>query len=186
MSGRALRRPGDHHRERPLARLLDQRRLEREPGHGVEHDAPGLPGHTGQSRGELRIVGQSRADAHRDRVALCAPAMGQRPALLPGYPLGIPGAGGHLPVQRHGRLEHHPRPACAGVLTKRLVLEPGSLSQLAVDRDHLDALVAQDPQAASGRVEARVLRGHHHPADAGTEDGVGARRCAPVVTARLD
>ena len=41
-------------------------------------------------------------------------------------------------------------------------------------------------QVASGRVEARVLRGHHHSADAGAEDGVGARRCPPVVTARLN
>jgi signal transduction histidine kinase len=44
--------------------------------------------------------------------------------------------GGHLAVERHGRLEDHQRPAGAGVLAERLVEQPGAHRRLAVgDRD---------------------------------------------------
>ena len=46
-------------------------------------------------------------------------------------------------------------------------------------------VVAQDAQTASGGVRAGIVGGHHDAADPGRADRVGARRCAPGVTARL-
>ena len=50
------------------------------------------------------------------------------------------------------------------------------VGELAVGHEHLDALVAQDPEAAPGGVRRRVVGGDHDPGDAGVADRVGARR----------
>jgi hypothetical protein len=83
--------------------------------------------------------------------------MGAVAALLAGDPLGVAARGRDLAVQRHRGLEQHPRATGAGVLTKRLVQQPGTIGQLTVDHHDLDSIVAQDPQAAPGRVLARVV-----------------------------
>ena len=49
----------------------------------------------------------------------------------------------------------------------------------------LDALVAQDPQAAARGLLRRVVGGDHDARDAGLEDRVGARRRLALVAARL-
>ena len=123
---------------------------------------------------QLRVVGQRRADAHGDRVHRRAPAVRPRPAGLVGDPLRVARAGGDLAVQRHRRLEQHPRPPGARVLAEGLVDQPGAVGELAVGDVDLDALVAQDPQAAAGRLLARVVGGDD---DAARSRRRGSRRC---------
>ncbi len=94
-------------------------------------------------------------------------------------------ARGDLAVERHRRLEQHPRAPDARVLAKRLVEQPRARRQLAVGDDDLDALVAQDAQAAPRGLLGRVVGGDDDAADACREDRVGARRRLALVTARL-
>jgi hypothetical protein len=70
---------------------------------------------------ELRVVDLDGADPDRHRVRLAAPAVDQLAALSARDPLGVPGLGGDLAVERHGRLEQHVGAAGARVLAKRLV-----------------------------------------------------------------
>ena len=103
-----------------------------------------------------------------------------RARVLAGDPLRVAGAGGDLAVERHRRLEEHERAAGAGVLAERLVEQAGARGELAVGDDDLDALVAQDPEAAAGGLLGRVVGGDHDAGDAGLEDRVGAgRRAGP-------
>ena len=73
---------------------------------------------TGPARpagGQLRVVGERRADADGDGVVIGAQPVHERPRLGPGDPLALAGAGGDLPVQARGQLEHDVRPAAHGV-----------------------------------------------------------------------
>ena len=93
---------------------------------------------------------------------------------------------GDLAVERHRRLEQHPRPAGARVLAEGLVEQPRARGELAVGDVDLDALVAQDPQAAAGRPSRSGRRRRRRRAlMPGGDDRVGARRRLAVVTARL-
>ena len=58
--------------------------------------------------------------------------------------------------------------------------------QLAVGDHHLDALVAEDPEAAPGGLLGRVVGGDHDAADPGPQDRVGARRRLALVAAGLE
>jgi hypothetical protein len=95
--------------------------------------------------GQLRVVGQRGADAHRHRVDLGAPVVREPPRVLAEIHFESPGAGRDLAVERHRRLEQHPRAPRARVLAERLVQAAGRGRELAVGEDDLDALVAQDP-----------------------------------------
>jgi hypothetical protein len=95
------------------------------------------------------------------------------------------GAGGHLAVERHRRLEDHERPARARVLAEGLVEHARGLADLAVHEVDPHALVAQDARAAAGGLGGRVVGGDHHAGDAGGHDRVGARRRAAVMAAGL-
>ena len=70
----------------------------------------------------------------------------------PGYPLRVAVARRDLAVERHRRLEQDPGAAGAGVLAEGLVEQPRAVRELAVGDDDLDALVAEDPEAAPGRL----------------------------------
>ena len=94
-------------------------------------------------------------------------------------------AGRDLAVERHRRLEQHPRAPHAGVLAKRLVEQPRARGELAVGEHHLDALVAQDPEPASGGLLGGIVGGDDHAPDARLQDRVGARRRLALVAARL-
>ena len=126
--------------------------LGRQARERVEHDPARLQRRLGRQpvgpRGELRVVRQRGADADDHRVDRGAPAVGEAAALLAADPLRVAGAGGDLAVERHRRLEQHPRAPDARVLAKGLVEQPRRRRQLAVGDHDLDALVAQDPQAA--------------------------------------
>jgi len=136
-------------------------------------------------RRQLGIVGERRADAHYDRVDRRAPAMRQFAAVLAADPLGVPGSCRDLAVERHRGLEQHPRPANPGVLSEGLVEQARPSRELAVGDDHLDALVAEDPEAAARCLLGGVVRGDHHAPDAGLQDGLGARRGLALVAAGL-
>ena len=91
----------------------------------------------------------------------------------------------HLAVERHRGLEQHPGTPGPGVLAKRLVEQPRAVGEIAVGEHHLDAVVAQDPQAAPGGVLAGVVGGDDHAPDPGVADRVGARRRPALVAAGL-
>ncbi len=112
--------------------------------------------------------------------------MGPLAAVLAADPLGVAGPRRDLAVEGHGRLEQDPRPSHAGMLAKRLVEQAGPPSQLSLRDDDLDALVAEDPEAASGRLLGGIVRGDDDPLDAGLQDGIGARRGLALVAARLE
>ena len=79
----------------------------------------------------------------------------------------------------------HGRPVRA-CLRKPWLSRRDLLRELAVRDDDLDALVAQDAQAAAGGLLGRVVRSDDDAADARGEDRVGARRRAAGVAARLE
>jgi len=72
------------------------------------------------------------------------------------------------------------------VLAEGLVLQPGARGELAARDLDLDALVAEDPEAAAGRLRARVVAADDDAAQARRQDRVGARRLVAVVAARLE
>ena len=133
-----------------------------------------------------RVIGERGADPDRDRITRRPPLVGELAAALAGDPLRVAAAGRDLAVERHRGLEQDPGAAGAGVLAERLVQEPRAGRDLAVRRHHLDALVAEDPEAASGGVLGRVIGRDHDAGDPGLADRVGAGRRAAVVAARLE
>ena len=172
-----------------LARLGDELRVERQARRrSRRRRARGWRATAGDAGGQLRVVGQRRADADRDGVDRGAPAVRARTAGLAGDPLRVAGVGGDLAVERHRRLEQHPRAAGARVLAERLVGQPRAARQLVAgvgDAD-LDALVAQDPQTAAARLLGRVVGADHDAREPGRDDRVGARRRLALVAAGLE
>ncbi len=139
-----------------------------------------------RARRQLRVVGERRADADDHRVDRRAPAVSQLAAVLAADPLRVAGAGRDLAVERHRRLEQHPRAPDARVLAKGLVEQARARGELAVGEHHLHALVAQDPEAAPRGLLGRVVGGDHHPLDARLQDRLGARRRLALVAAGLE
>ena len=174
----ARRGAGHDHRQRHFGGPAHELRVQRQPRLGVEDDPPRLARHALDPRRQLRIVGQRGADPDDDGVDLGAPVVRQPARVLARDPLGVPGAGRDLAVERHRRLEQHERPPRARVLAERLVQEPRAGRQLALGDVDLDALVAQDPEAAAGGLFGRVVGGDHDAREAGLEDRVRARRRA--------
>src|ERR1700755_1153406 len=72
------------------------------------------------------------------------------------------------------------------MFAERLVEQAGPDRDLAVRNHDLDALVAQDAEAAAGGVLAWVVRADDQPGDAGIPDCVGARRRPALVAAGLE
>jgi len=137
------------------------------------------------ARRQLRVVGQRRADPDGHGVDRCAPAMPQLAAVLAADPLRVARPRRDLAVERHRRLEQHPGAAYASVLAKGLVEQPRARGELAVGKHDLDPFVAQDPEAATGRLLGRVVGGDDHAPDPRLDDRVGARRGLALVAARL-
>ena len=169
----------DDDRAGPRGAAATSLRVERQARRGVEDDAPRLAAHAVDARGQLRVVGQRGADADGDGVARRRASGGRRARLSsPEIHLRVAGLGRDLAVERHRRLEEHPRAAGARVLAEGLVEQARARGQLAVGDVDLDALVAQDAQAAARGLLGRVVGGDDDAADAGREDRVGARRRA--------
>jgi hypothetical protein len=183
---RPRRGPGHDDGERRVGRGLDELRRERQAGGGVEDDAARLAAHALDPRRELRVVGERRADAHGDGVALGPPVVRQAAGARAGDPLRVPGRGGDLPVERHGGLEEDPGPPRAGVLAEGLVQRAGAVGEVPVGDLDLDPLVTQDPQAATRGLRARVVGGDDHAPDPGGDDRLRARRGLARVGAGLE
>src|SRR5206468_133874 len=115
-----------------------------------------------------------------------APVVGALARGLAGDPLGVARWRGDLAVERHRRLEEHPRPPGAGVLAERLVGQPRAVGELAARDIDLDPLVAQDAEPAAGGLLAGVVAGDDDAPDAGRDDRLGARRLLSLVAARLE
>ena len=149
-------RARDDHRQRDLGGRGDQLRARRQARERVEHDAARLVARARPACPSGRAVScGSSASAvpmpDDDRVDRRAPAVRQLAAVLAADPLRVAGARGDLAVERHRRLEQHPRAPDARVLAKGLVEQPRARRELAVGDHDLDALVAQDPEAAARR-----------------------------------
>src|SRR3954471_22548772 len=172
--------------QRDLRRRTHELAGGREGGRGVEDHAAWLAVHALDARGELRVVGQCGPDADDHRVDRGAPLVRALAARQPRDPLRVAGWRGDLAVERHRRLEQHPRPPGTRVLAEGLVDQPRAGGDLAVGDGDLDALVAQDPQPAAGGLLGRVVGADHHAGDPGGDDRVGARRRLAVVAARLE
>ena len=81
-------------------------------------------------------------------------------ALLAGDPLRVAAARGDLAVERHRRLEQHPRPPGAGVLAERLVEQPGARRRARRRRRTTSMPSSRRmPEAAPGGVLGRVVGG---------------------------
>ncbi len=127
-----------------------------------------------------------RVDAHGHGVALRAPAVGPGAARLAGDPLRVTAARRDLAVEGHRRLEDHERPPGPGMLAERLVQEARRVTEVVVDQLHLDPLVAQDAEPASGRLCRRIVGRHHDSRDPRADDRLRAGRGAALVTARFE
>ena len=173
--GRKPRRGArDHHRERQVGGAAHEIGVERQARLGVEHDPARLAVRAVDAHGQQRIVGERGADPDRHRVALGAPVVREPARGLARDPLRVARAGGDLAVERHRRLEEHEGAAGAGVLAERLVEQPRPGGQLTARDHHLDALVAQDAEAAAGRLLGRVVGADDHAGDPGLR---GSPRC---------
>ena len=128
----ARRGAGDDDGQRHLGGAAHELGVERQPGLGVEDDPARLARDALDARGQLRVVGQRGADADDHGVDLRAPVVREPARVLARDPLGVAGAGRDLAVERHRRLEEHPRPPGARVLAERLVEPPRAGRELAV------------------------------------------------------
>ena len=135
---------------------------------------------------ELGVVGDRGPDPDDHGVGRRPPVMRPGPALFAGDPLRVAGAGRDLPVERHRRLEEHPRPTSPGVLAELLVGQAGPADEISVGDQDLDAVVTEDTQTPSGGLLGRIVTRVDHPADAGRDDRLGARRCLAGGAARLE
>ena len=98
--------------------------------------------------GEQRVVGERGPDPDRDRVGSARQRWTSARLAAPRDPLRVAGRGGGEAVEAQRRLQHHQRPAGAGVLAERLVQQPRRGRLGAVGELDLDPAVAQDPRAA--------------------------------------
>ena len=171
---RAPRRTRHDDGQRQRGRRSDELRVQRQPRRRVEDDVARLVVDAVDARRQRRVVGQRRPDPDRDRVDRSPPAVRPRPRRLVGDPLRVAGARRDLAVERHRRLEQHPRPPRARVLAKGLVDEPRAPRDLAVGDLDRDALVAQDPQPAARRPSRSGRRSRRRRARCRPR---GSRRC---------
>ena len=140
------------------------------------------------ARGQLRVVGQRRADADGDGVDRRAPAVrAARATDSPEIHFESPVGVATLPSSVIADLKStHGRPVRA-CLRKAWLASRARRGELAAGDVDLDALVAQDAQAAAARPsrvgssEATTTR-----AMPGLDDRVGARRRLALVAARLE
>ena len=146
----------------------------------------GSPRGAGASR-TVRLGSSARTVPAPTRIASLSARrrVGIGPGLGAGDPLaGAVGRGGAA-VERRRQLQHDVGTAGAAVVQvrrqQRLRLRPRarptSTSMPAARRRAM-------PSPATARIG--VLDGHHHPADAGGDERIGAGRRAPVVRARLE
>ena len=149
---------------------------------GVTDQAQGVPPPL-HPAGELGVVGQHRAHPHQNGPVAAALGVDVAAGGLPGDPLGGPGVGRQLAIQGHGVLEHHIGPAGLDVVKEHVVQGPAFLRQH--PHGHLDPLGPKLGQALAGHQGVGVPGAHHHPGDAGLQNGLGAGGLLSLVAAGL-
>ena len=150
----------------------------------VQHEAHRTGLAVVAARGEARIIGERGISAHGDGREEAAQAMhiglrgrtGDRPAL--------PGRQGQLAVERRRDLERDERRAARDPVIEDQVQLGAFLAEHAFD--DRDALGAQEFEAMAGMGRIRIAGAHDHGAETRGQDGVHARRSAPVRAARLE
>ncbi len=183
---RCVRRRDAHHGR-------DRRGL-REPGPGVEpstaveHDAQrqALRWRLEITREELGVIGQGRAAADRDRVELCPPGVHQGAARGRGDPAALAAARRDAAVEGRGQLEQHERATTHDVGAEGGVLAARPRLDRPAGELYLHAGRAQAPETAPVDLRVGIADGADDARDARREQGVGARRLATVVAARLE
>src|SRR6188472_1701684 len=102
----------------------------------------------------------------------------------PGEPDRCSASPGNLPIVAHRNLERYPGPATNHAADKRRV-EPPRLVFEHTDFD-LDAMLAQQRQAAAAHERVGILHRDHGTADAGLDDARSAGAGPADVTAGLE
>ncbi len=173
------------HPDRHLARGADDRGRQRNAKPGVENDPHRRAReHARQPAGQVRVVGEHRADADQNGVSLRAHLVHPLPRRLPGDADRLAAGEARLAVGGDGKLQQHLRPGLAhpprmaGVVAHGVFrAEPGF--------DH-DPAFAKPGVALPRHLRIDILQRRHHAGDAGLDDGVGARRRLAVMRARLE
>ena len=167
--------------ERPL---VNQIRTGPGAGGGITQDDPQRVPRPRKPCREGRIVGPDRSGADQDGVALRPQLLDVGSGFRPGYPLAGPVGRGNPPVQGGGQLEDHPWSAGppVGEIGRQGLRHVGG----ADPHVHLYARLTQPVEAGTGHVRIRVDQADDHPADAGGDQGIGARWCPAVVRAGLE
>ena len=149
---------------------------------GVADDPQGIAA-AGDAAGELGVIGEHRVHPHQDGPEPVPLGVDVAAGFLPGDPLGGPGVGGHLSVQGHGVLQDHIGLSCLDVVKEHLVEGPALGLQYVLG--HLDPVGPEDSQPFPRHLGVGVPRPHHHPGDAGFQNGLGTRGLAALVAAGL-
>ena len=140
--------------------------------------------HAGQPAGELRVVGQHRADAGHDRVVHRAHQVHARARRLAGDRGGLAARQPGLAVGRHRELQGHMRAAVAHAAEMPRM---GAARLLGADADiDRDAVLAQPRMALAGDLGVRVFQRRDDARDARRQDGVDAGRGLAVMRAGLE
>src|SRR5258706_973296 len=168
---------GEDYRRR-LAGGTNERRLERSLGVPVEDNAQRRYPGTGRSaRGQLRVIGQHRAESSGDRIHVCAEPVYFPAGELVADPAPVSGGIVHRVIARQRELERNPWSRGAGGRKKKwsVELQCGWLLDCELD---LDSEIGEVPRATTGQGR-RVSGGDHDPFDPGLENRLRARRRLP-------
>ena len=132
---------------------------------------------------EARVVRTHGARPHDDGVALRSQVVGVRPRLGAGDPLAGAVRGGGAAVEGGRQLQHDERsPGAAMVEVRGEEAGGGRLRHAQVDGD---PRVAEPGDPPSRHLRIGIFERDDHATDAGSDEGVGARRGAAVVRARF-
>ena len=71
-----------------------------------------------QTRGQARVVGMDRPDAHQNGINCMSKPVNVSARLFPGHPLGITGAGSDAPIQSSGTFQKHKGSLCRNIFNK--------------------------------------------------------------------
>ena len=137
----------------------------------------------GQAAGQQGVVRQHRPHPRHDGGAGIALFLDMGTGLLPRHPFGCSGTGRDFPIHGHGVFHHHKGALGPDVVEKDLVQFVTFVPEDALH--HFHAVLPQDSDALARHKGIGVPGARRHPAYARLQNGVGAGRLAPVVTAGL-
>jgi hypothetical protein len=170
----------EQHRSRGGEDACRQRRLQA----GIDDHAQRLAGGGDEPHVEPRIVVEHRADAGEQGAGALAPGVAVGARRLAGDPLADAVVEGAAAVERDRGLEPQPGPTALHARDEADVELAGFL--FARTDDDLDAGGGQTRGTLAGDQRIRIAHRHHHPADTGGDERLGAGWRAAVVRAGLE